>query len=645
MLLATSLAIPASAGLLWRSAGPLAEDDDPQLVLRLRWLVLLALMFMAFPQPALSLTSALHPHTFDLYALHFDRIAGLVIAPWLRDQIESIFALPTLVRLAYGLTPLAFLAVALLHLRRRPPHVASALLAWVGLTSCALLAYHFFPITGPVYLFGSEQYIAKLRDAANLPLDLAVVQPFPRNGMPSMHFGWCLAASILWWRSGTAAWSRAILIAMTVLTAAATIYLGEHYVIDLIVAVPFVLAGLALCTTGVTWSARIGVVASGFATWFVWVMVLRHAMSGLLQYPWLCQLLLLLTAAVVVQQVRWMARFPAALRPQQPEIAAEERAARAQTSRLMARFGAMFFVSGMAALVYQVLFAKELALVFGSTATATFTVLATFLGGMAIGSLIGGLLAHRLQRPLLAYAGVEVGIAIYCVATPLLFKAIQAGYVSAATGLPPDAPMLLVLRVALGAFVLLVPTVLMGTTLPLLAHAIGPQAGRMGSRVAWLYFANTAGAAAGALLTAYFVIPALGAHRTTLVAAVLNLLVALGALELAKAALNPAGAVLPVQPKSSTAEPRRHPDGGIGQVALGRTCGAGSGRCDFAWAGGGLHPHAVDPRRKQHLCVRSDGGYVPVGPVSRRRGGTCAVAKVSPPTGAAIGSQPAGPVR
>lgn len=534
MLLATSLAIPAGAGLVWRTVRTVSAVDDPAFEQRLRWLVVLTALFMIAPQPALSLTSTFHPFTFDLVALRFDHLAGLGITPWLHERIEAIPVLPPMLKMAYGMTPLAFLAVALLHLRRRPAHVASALLAWVGLTTSALIAYNLFPLTGPKYLFGSTDFIAKLRDAASLPLDLVLVQPFPRNGMPSMHFGWCFAASILWWRSGTAAWSRAVLIAMTMLTGAATLYLGEHYVIDLIVAVPFVLAALAMCSTGVLWSARVGTVTAGFATWLAWVLLLRHGIASFVAHPWLCQLLLLATVVVVIQQARWMARFPRMLRPAQATLAPAAIAAQQDGRRLLMRYGLMFFVSGMAALVYQVLFAKELALVFGSTATATFTVLATFLGGMAIGSLIGGLLAHRLPRPLLAYAGVEVGIGVYCVATPLLFQAVQSGYVAAASGLPPDAPMLLVLRVVLGAVVLLVPTVLMGTTLPLLAHAIGPQAGRIGSRVAWLYFANTAGAALGALLTAYFVIPVLGAHRTTLVAALLNLMVALGALELAK---------------------------------------------------------------------------------------------------------------
>ncbi|PUA17863.1 hypothetical protein [Glaciimonas sp. PCH181] len=169
--------------------------------------------------------------------------------------------------------------------------------------------------------------------------------------------------------------------------------------------------------------------------------------------------------------------------------------------RLSRWMGLMFFSSGAAALVYQVLFAKELALVFGSTAAATFTVLATFLGGMAIGSLIGGAVAARLSRtigasvarPVVVYALVELVIGVYCVATPGLFLAIQKVYVFLAADLSPADPALLVLRVELGAGVLLVPTVLMGVTLPLLAQALNPLGDRLGKAVAWLYACNTAG--------------------------------------------------------------------------------------------------------------------------------------------------------
>lgn len=539
MLLAVAYSLPALLLLAWRQVRR-APDADRPFEARLRWLFVLALLFMMVPQPALSLTATLHPYVFDLHALHWDRAAGIGITPVLTTFVDTVPALPQLLSLAYGMTPLAFLAVALLHLRRRPAGVPSGLLSWVGLTACALLAYNFLPIVGPKYLFGSADYARRLVEAAALPLTTAQTGLVPRNGMPSMHFGWLLAASVVWCRSGTRWWSRAILIAMTTLTGMATLYNGEHYTVDLIVAVPFVLAALALCTTSVPWSsaARRGTIVAGFGAWLVWVLLLRSQVPLFLEHRWLCALLLLATAGVVWQQACWTRQLALDARDAIALPPVAVRQADNAAALLQRRFGAMFFVSGMAALVYQVLFAKELALVFGSTATATLTVLATFLGGMAIGSLIGGAIAHRLVRPLLAYAGVEIGIAVYCVATPLLFKGIQSSYVALAGGLPPDAPSLLALRVVLGASVLLVPTILMGTTLPLLAQAIGPHAGRMGSRVAWLYFANTAGAALGALLAAYFVIPALGVQRTTLVAAVLNLMVALGAIELLKAGMS-----------------------------------------------------------------------------------------------------------
>jgi predicted membrane-bound spermidine synthase len=537
-LLSVAMAIPATVLLGIRLLRTMPEGADPVFEIRLRYLVCLVLLFNLVPLSALSLTAALHPFTFDMYALYWDRAAGLNITPWLIDAVNSIPASRQLMEMAYSMTPLAFVALVLLHLRGKPSHVASGVLAWVGLTICALIAYNLFPITGPKYIFGAADFAAALRHSATLPLEMTGVhRPYPRNGMPSMHFGWMLAATILWWRSGTAWWSRTLLIGMSALTAMATLYTGEHYVVDLIVAIPFVLAAIALCTTAVPWSAapRRWTILAGFGAWAAWIVILRTFIHGLVAYPWLCWLMIFATAAVVVCQARWMREFAAHVEVNRPKVAAETRDV--NQIALERRLGLMFFASGAAALVYQVLFAKQLALVFGSTATATFTVLATFLGGMAIGSLLGGRFALRVNRPLIAYACVELLIAGYCVLTPFLFDLIQHAYVALAAGQRPDASLLLVLRVILGAVVLLVPTILMGATLPLLTQVLGANLRRIGTKVAWLYFANTAGAAAGALMTSYAVIPLLGASRTTLIAAVLNLIVALAAIELAKKAV------------------------------------------------------------------------------------------------------------
>ncbi|MFC0349050.1 fused MFS/spermidine synthase [Undibacterium danionis] len=529
------MGVPAFVMLLIRICGGQLRGNDPIFESRLRAMVVLFLLIAMVPDAALQLSSTLHPGTFDLYAMQWDAIAHWGIAPRLTQFIDSIFMARGFVELSYNLTPTAFLAIALLHLRKRPEHVASATLVWVVLTSCAFLAFNFFPITGPKYVFGSAGYLFALQQPFEYILDLVLVNPAPRNGMPSMHFGWMLASSIIWWRSGTHWWSRAIIIIMTMLTACGTLLLGEHYVVDLIVAVPFVLAAIALCTTSVPWSTyeRKYIVLVGFGTWLVWIIVLRNLVPWAKENAWFPWLMLSLTIAVVVAQSRWMARFYLLTKPRDVVTNVQSENS-LQHSFLERRIGWLFFASGSAALIYQVLFAKKLALVFGSTSTATLTVLATFLGGMAIGSLIGGRYAQRVKLPLKTYALIEGGIAIYCVLTPFLFDAVQTLYIAIGTGLAPESPVLLTLRVLLGAGVLLVPTILMGITLPFLAEVINAPGQKLGSKVALLYFANTAGATLGALLTSYAIIPMLGVNSTTRIAALVNLLVALVAIDLAK---------------------------------------------------------------------------------------------------------------
>ncbi|TFW08748.1 hypothetical protein E4K72_07405 [Oxalobacteraceae bacterium OM1] len=553
-LITSGLALPAACVLLLRLASRPTQLSDRSFESRLKLLTCLVLLFTIVPEAALTLTATLHPMTFDLYAMRWDHAAGLGFTPAIIDVADAIPGARQLLLSAYSMTPLGFAAVALRHLRGRPQHVPDAVLTWVVLTSCALLAYNFFPITGPKYVFGSDGYAAALARHGQAAIELIKVASFPRNGMPSMHFGWMLASAVLWWQSGAPRWSRILFAVLASLTAVSTLYVGEHYVVDLIVAVPFVLAALALSSTSVPWTykPRVYAVLTGFGAWVVWVIALRTFMPWLAENGWACWMMIAVTASAVYFQAKCLATFRSAALPADQEVTSVGLTGDSFGRKL----GAMFFASGMAALVYQVLFAKRLALVFGSTATATFTVLATFLGGMAIGSLIGSRIAQRAKRPLQVYAYVELLIAVYCLATPLLFDSIQTAYVAAATGQPPGAPILLLFRVALGAAVLLVPTVLMGATLPLLTQVMSGQKDPIGAQVAWLYFVNTAGAATGALCTSYFIIPLVGVRSTTLVAAVLNMLVALGALELAKKAI-PVAATAAVEHSSFRPATRR----------------------------------------------------------------------------------------
>lgn len=539
MLASSAMAIPVLVSFFLRCFGISGKSSDKVFETRFRYVLGLSLVFTGIPHSGLQLTVSLHPYTYDLFALHWDAALGLNITKQLMLFCSSIPGLIYLAQLCYGFTPLGFLAVALLHLRKRPEQTASAMLVWVILTSCAMVAYNFFPITGPAYIFKAPDFFADvIANPQSIPLQMATSAIAPRNGMPSMHFGWMLAASILWWQSGTKWWSRAILVAMTVMTAIATLCTGEHYLVDLIVATPFVLAAIAASTINVSWKtpARYLTVAVGFSTWFIWTLILKNLVGWTQTHTWFGYLVLALTAGVVYFQARWIHSFVSApkLDFDVPVSPTSDTPLTVEAKSLEKKIAMMFFASGAAALIYQVLFAKKLALVFGSTSTATLTVLATFLGGMAIGSLLGGKLAQISKSPIRTYAIVEAAIAAYCILTPALFDLVQTSYIAIASGTPADAPSLLVLRVVLGALVLLVPTILMGITLPLLARVLQAPGQGLGAKIGLLYFMNTAGAATGALLTSYAIIPAVGVSKTTIIAALLNLFVALAGFELAK---------------------------------------------------------------------------------------------------------------
>ena len=528
--------IPALLTLLLRITSRIKTTESVNYERNLRQLFVLILLLIAIPPCALELETSFHPVVMDFFAMRWDAAAHLNITSWIFHTVNLIPGLSQLVQLAYSYTHLGFLCVAISQLNGFPKQTASGAKTWVIISACALLAYNFFPITGPRYIFGSEHYVDLLNSLTNYPHSTVAGSTAPRNGMPSMHFGWMLASTILWWRTGSAWWTRFLFILATTLTAIATIYLGEHYVVDLIVAVPFTLAAIALCTHTVSWShiERKWTVITGFLTWFVWVIVLREFVPFAEQHPWFCWLMNGSTAIVVIFQSIAINRFKHLAELRLSDESTNMPTTSTFFGTLKSKVSAMFFASGAAALIYQVLFAKTLALAFGSTSTATLTVLGTFLGGMAIGSFFGGKFASQTKRPLFAYSIIEGLIAIYCIATPTLFHLTQTIYVSLATGIAPEAPFLLLLRVCLGGLVLIIPTVLMGATLPLLAQVLQVETQRIGAKIALLYLVNTAGATFGALLCGYLLIPAFGIINTTLFAALLNFLVALGGLDLNK---------------------------------------------------------------------------------------------------------------
>jgi spermidine synthase len=188
---------------------------------------------------------------------------------------------------------------------------------------------------------------------------------------------------------------------------------------------------------------------------------------------------------------------------------------------------ACFALSGIAALIYQTAWTRQFAIVFGTSELAVATVLAAYMGGLALGALLAERFLPRVTRPVFTYALLELGIALGAIfAVPFLLwladVALQAMFGGQPS--PPSSDRAATtLFYLLSAFVALaLPTTLMGATLPLLARYAVAEEQQIGRRIGLLYAMNTAGAVIGALLTAFALLPELGLTHTIWFAATLN---------------------------------------------------------------------------------------------------------------------------
>lgn len=185
---------------------------------------------------------------------------------------------------------------------------------------------------------------------------------------------------------------------------------------------------------------------------------------------------------------------------------------------------ALFIASGFSSLIYQVVWTRMLVLIFGSTTFATSTVLAVFMGGLAAGSFAAGQVADRIKRPFFWYGVIEAVIGLWALLVPFLFSAAVPLYRLVWQHLHPTMLPFSLTRFAMAAIILIIPTALMGATLPLLSRFVTSSLDIVGKRVGTLYSVNTLGAVAGATLAGFLFLPALGLSKTTILAAVINLL-------------------------------------------------------------------------------------------------------------------------
>ena len=171
------------------------------------------------------------------------------------------------------------------------------------------------------------------------------------------------------------------------------------------------------------------------------------------------------------------------------------------------------FLSGLAALLYQVAWIQRASLVFGSTTFAVGSVVAVFFGGLGLGSYLFGRRAEREARPMRRFGQLELALALLAALSLPAFDLADAAYGWIYSGSGDGGVGRHLARVGLLAVVLLPPTVCMGASLPLFCRQFVGGAGAsasIGRRVGWLYALNTLGAAAGAALAGGWLVPAFG---------------------------------------------------------------------------------------------------------------------------------------
>jgi len=193
----------------------------------------------------------------------------------------------------------------------------------------------------------------------------------------------------------------------------------------------------------------------------------------------------------------------------------------------------IFFLSGFSGLVYQVVWVKTLTRSFGVTAFAVSAVLGAFFGGLALGSYLGGKLSDRRTDTLRLYGWLEIVIGLYALTLPFLFNSFTPIYRAIYPAIENSPALITAARFGLSVLLLILPTTLMGATLPLLVRGLITEQEKFAPRLSRLYAFNTFGAVIGTLGTGYLLIGLFGLQTTTRIAVLGNLIAGTVALTLA----------------------------------------------------------------------------------------------------------------
>ena len=219
-------------------------------------------------------------------------------------------------------------------------------------------------------------------------------------------------------------------------------------------------------------------------------------------------------------------------------------------------FGLIFILSGAAGLVYELIWVRQLYQFFGSTIHSVTTVVAAYMGGLGLGAYVLGRRADRQANPAALYGALELGIGVFGLLSPWVLRGIGAAYLALARGLAPGLWAGTAIKFGFAFVVLLVPTFLMGGTLPVLTRAFArDRSDELRGQLALFYGLNTLGGVLGCLGAGYLLIEFVGLRSSLLGTGAVNL--ALGAAALALARMPAAEPLVrvPVEEPVFTADP------------------------------------------------------------------------------------------
>ncbi len=291
-----------------------SENESQQSTITLLVPALILIFFIFGTAHVLTFTSGFHPETRDAWLYAFDGSLGFQPSFAVGRIMVDSTLLTRSALLTYLSLPFAMATVCAFQIPKRSKQIS-----WYMLTVLLLagvggwLAYNAVPGTGPIYAFGQGfPWNPPYRDLSTFVLQtMPISTGIPRNAMPSLHVGWMI---LLWWNSrGFPRALRAALFLYLVLTVIATLGSGQHYLVDLVVSLPFALtvqSAASYLFEEKSWR-RLATMLAGFALTIGWLMLIRFGIPLMLKSPAIPWTLIAITIAVTLILERSLWRTPA----------------------------------------------------------------------------------------------------------------------------------------------------------------------------------------------------------------------------------------------------------------------------------------------------------------------------------------------